>query len=248
MLPPELTDRIIDYLHDDKRALSKCGRVARSWVVRSRIYLWQKITLDGSYKSSAEQALFLDFIRASPRVPVVWIQHLELALLESPLADDIISQLPSLPSLDTLVLTSCSFRLIVPDGPPVTLSATVRKLVVSHLTFPNTSTWHSFVCAFPNLQTLVLGESTQILRRAPGFQPPTRLTLQRLELGFSEANAGICTWLNTAIASTTTVRLDKGIAGIFTEFLELALDCLDAAEHLEFEGGGMGSSGGESFH
>src|ERR1700733_11439966 len=37
-LPPELIDRIIDFLHDDKRRLSVCSFCCRNWVPTSRLH------------------------------------------------------------------------------------------------------------------------------------------------------------------------------------------------------------------
>lgn len=229
MLPPELTDRIIDCLHDDKKTLSKCGCVARSWVTRSRMHLWKKIGIDGPYDSD----FFLDIIRDSPAT-VMHIQHLGLALLEAPLVDDIISHLASLPSLTSLIIISCGLWRRIP--PEATLSTTVQTLTVSYLTFPDIFSWHHLVTAFPALQKLVIGESTQILSSVDDFRPPTRLSLQRLELGFKDVNTGMCTWLNNAIASSTTVHLDNAGKIAFARLFMLSIGCLRATEHLEFEG------------
>lgn len=45
-VPPELSDRIIDYLHDDVRALSACGLVCREWLPRARFNRFQNTTVD----------------------------------------------------------------------------------------------------------------------------------------------------------------------------------------------------------
>jgi F-box-like len=42
-LPPELVDRIIDYLHSDKPALAACALVCRTWVPASRFYFWETL-------------------------------------------------------------------------------------------------------------------------------------------------------------------------------------------------------------
>ena len=42
-LPAELLDHIIDHLHDDKRALSNCCLVSKSWIPRTRKHLFANI-------------------------------------------------------------------------------------------------------------------------------------------------------------------------------------------------------------
>ena len=41
-LPAELTDRVIDYLHSDKLALSACSLVCKTWVPASRYHFFQR--------------------------------------------------------------------------------------------------------------------------------------------------------------------------------------------------------------
>jgi len=46
-LAAELTDHIIDFLHDDKRALSVCALTHPTWLAASRFHLFNTITVDG---------------------------------------------------------------------------------------------------------------------------------------------------------------------------------------------------------
>ncbi|THH28027.1 hypothetical protein EUX98_g6163 [Antrodiella citrinella] len=45
-IPPELTDRIIDHLHNDAPTLRSCSRVSKSWLPRSRYYSWHFVELN----------------------------------------------------------------------------------------------------------------------------------------------------------------------------------------------------------
>ena len=47
-LAPELTDHIIDFLHDDKEALSVCALTHPTWLPASRFHLFSTITVDGA--------------------------------------------------------------------------------------------------------------------------------------------------------------------------------------------------------
>jgi len=46
-LAPELTDHIIDFLYDDKKALSACALTHPTWLAASRFHLFGTITIDG---------------------------------------------------------------------------------------------------------------------------------------------------------------------------------------------------------
>lgn len=45
VIPPEIVDRIIDYLHDDGNTLIACSLVARDWVPSTRLHLFAKLSL-----------------------------------------------------------------------------------------------------------------------------------------------------------------------------------------------------------
>ncbi|OCH87681.1 hypothetical protein OBBRIDRAFT_735766, partial [Obba rivulosa] len=42
-LPPELTDRIIDFLHDDTEALKSCSTVCHFWTPSTRYHLFRVV-------------------------------------------------------------------------------------------------------------------------------------------------------------------------------------------------------------
>ncbi|OCH90377.1 hypothetical protein OBBRIDRAFT_730880, partial [Obba rivulosa] len=58
-IPPEVTDRIIDVLSSDKRALRKCSLTCRRWLPRSRFHLFKTIELIRQPAPIEEFALFL---------------------------------------------------------------------------------------------------------------------------------------------------------------------------------------------
>jgi hypothetical protein len=49
-LPAELMDRIIDFLHSDKRTLSACSLVCKSWVPSSRYHLFRDLTIPAKFE------------------------------------------------------------------------------------------------------------------------------------------------------------------------------------------------------
>jgi hypothetical protein len=45
-VPPELTDRVIDFLHSDKRTLLTCSLVCKDWVPASRYHYFRKLDIN----------------------------------------------------------------------------------------------------------------------------------------------------------------------------------------------------------
>ena len=56
-LAAELTDHIIDFLHDDKRALSVCALTHPTWLPASRFHLFNTITIDGDNGSGTRDRI-----------------------------------------------------------------------------------------------------------------------------------------------------------------------------------------------
>jgi hypothetical protein len=57
LLPLEITDRIIDFLHDDRKALYTCRLVCREWIHSSRTHLFWAINLSTNRKPGILQSL-----------------------------------------------------------------------------------------------------------------------------------------------------------------------------------------------
>jgi hypothetical protein len=71
-LPPELIDRIIDYLHDSPADLHTCARVCRAWLDPSRFHLFYTVSirLMGDRKSAvfSKYRKLYNIIRRCPRI------------------------------------------------------------------------------------------------------------------------------------------------------------------------------------
>ena len=61
----ELTDHIIDFLHDDKRALSACALTHPTWLAASRFHLFSTITVDGD-RETEDRIEALEGISSGP--------------------------------------------------------------------------------------------------------------------------------------------------------------------------------------
>jgi len=63
-IPPEIVDRIIDYVHDDVKTLTACSLIARDWVPSTRLHLFTRLSL----LSAHEVARFTELDSFAPNV------------------------------------------------------------------------------------------------------------------------------------------------------------------------------------
>ncbi|TBU45678.1 hypothetical protein BD309DRAFT_823093, partial [Dichomitus squalens] len=62
VLPPEITDKVIDYLHDQPRALSSCSLVCSDWLPRSRLHRFR----DARFTDTSAVAWFCVLLPGAP--------------------------------------------------------------------------------------------------------------------------------------------------------------------------------------
>lgn len=72
-IPPEITDRIIDYLHDDKAALARCSLVSSIWFTSSRYHLFRQVEITAANLVT----FFLLFQKSRPTFPPI-VQSLHI--------------------------------------------------------------------------------------------------------------------------------------------------------------------------
>lgn len=102
VLPQELTDMAIDFLHDDPKSLRACSLVCRDWVSPSHFHLFHKVHV----RTKPFISTFPELLRRSPTVA----QSIRVLELEAEPIHDTVSQqnalvvLNLLPSLNTLIL------------------------------------------------------------------------------------------------------------------------------------------------
>ncbi|KAF9789264.1 hypothetical protein BJ322DRAFT_529000 [Thelephora terrestris] len=66
-LPPEILDRVIDFLHDDLDALKQCSLVTRSFVPRTRTHLFVHINFESDDDLDAWKRAFPDHANSPAR-------------------------------------------------------------------------------------------------------------------------------------------------------------------------------------
>lgn len=76
-MPPELTDRIVDFLHDDQAALQCCALACRSWLASVRYHLYYAISLENVRLSRA----FAGLLNRTPSLGW-YVREMNLAMSE----------------------------------------------------------------------------------------------------------------------------------------------------------------------
>jgi len=133
-LPPELTDRIIDFLWDDPAALHSCSLTARSWLSSSRFHLFSTLRIVNrrAYDRLAHLVINLPHMRHS--VPTVFASRM--------------------PGLQTIRIVSADWHASPPHGTffmMLSHFASVTQVEFDTCAFRNFNDFQRVVCAFPRL-------------------------------------------------------------------------------------------------
>ncbi|KAJ7164186.1 hypothetical protein C8R46DRAFT_309303 [Mycena filopes] len=109
--PPELVDRFLDNLHDDRNTLATCALVSRTWTPASRYHLFSHIVLSESWRDFLQllASPFATFTPHSVRGIAVKT-HSPMA----PLLNDMVPKLPQLPAVNSLYLGFLDWKEISP--------------------------------------------------------------------------------------------------------------------------------------
>ncbi|KAH8077032.1 hypothetical protein BXZ70DRAFT_963349 [Cristinia sonorae] len=177
-IPPELTDRIIDHLHNDKRTLRACSRVSTSWVTRSRYYLWQFVELD-----LKNYMKFEDILRDNPEIGY-FVKSLKTTVYffeEKPnwLDESLPRIARRLHSVEQLTLAgNGTYR-----SAPFHAFPSVKKLRVLDCEFASVNEFISLLCLLPSLEDLfsnnvLVGASATLIKQPTSVQRPK---LKKLE-------------------------------------------------------------------
>lgn len=205
--PAELTDRIIDFCHDDQNTLSNCALTHSSWLPASRLHLFHTITsslADEQRTGRADQLPSIINYRppeASKQWPSIlpYIKTVEIAPLGS-------HQFNNAPYLAHAIQTLCSSEGLpspsvyvnltrVRSGTGDSLSTSLSQVndVVTHLklltvTFFSANNVWPFLSSFPRLQHLEL--SGVGFFRSTKYSPPSERIFDGIPLS--------TIWLSTA--------------------------------------------------
>lgn len=129
ILPPELVDVVVDYLHNDRKALANFSLVARSWLATSHYHLFHAIQLSkDDFREYSDTMQLLESssnIRYNIRILQIWSVPACVA------PETLAYVLDSLENLHTVCMYGMTCKISV--GPPVQWTRTkkLRKLELS---------------------------------------------------------------------------------------------------------------------
>lgn len=151
-LPPELVDHIIDYLHDNPKALSACSLTCRGWLPVVRYHRFQSISL-----SRPNYPAFLEIISGSSDI-ALFVTSLGIVGSHPWSQTWIHEQLPFLPQLHALrklTLTAVYVRDTIQTA-LVTNLQNVTELSLVQCSFSSLNDFVALVNSFPRLERLLL--------------------------------------------------------------------------------------------
>ena len=151
-LPAELSDHVIDYLHNDSQTLAACALTCRQWLPAARYHVFGVITLyAGTCKTFAE------LIAASPELALV-VRSVELSsLIQSSRIWQTVdfTFLHSLTSVTYLRLSKVRLEGVVFDALVQALPG-VSQLLIESCWFASLHDFASLASSFPHLQDLTV--------------------------------------------------------------------------------------------
>ena len=187
-LPPELTDRIIDFCHNDKGTLSNCALTHSSWLAASRFHLFHTITTTGFHRRTSRASQLASIVRRrsfalSLRLSSV-IPYIKAVKINSLANQDRVIRLRDAVDLACAIRLFCDRERQPVPSVHVNLSLflggdALRRLslvsgIVTHVKLSNATLcrpndiW-SFLSSFPRLQHLVLEDIGFIKSTESGF-------------------------------------------------------------------------------
>ena len=178
-LPFELTDRVIDFCHNNKSTLSSCALTHSSWLAASHFHLFHTIVTTGAILERTERVAQLETIirgRSStpPHGQSRILRYIKMVKIESFTNPNQAAQLRNATRIVDTIRQLCDYeRLPVPSvhatlgqsfsqsNAPYLWSFTLVSDIVTHvkllnLTFDRSSDIWSFLSSFPRLQYLEL--------------------------------------------------------------------------------------------
>ena len=111
-IPQELSDLIVDFLHNDIAALCNAGLVCKSWLPASRVHLFSDITLSARVNDNHA----LEVICAEGSTIPPYITNLKIQDDESRSVYKTLLSLPLLSNLKCLHFISIDMAVFTPDA------------------------------------------------------------------------------------------------------------------------------------
>lgn len=249
-LPPEITDVIIDYLHDDKQSLLACNQICRQWRPACRYHLFSKIEVIPQNLNR-----LLEILRFQACVATV-VQHVDIGIYNPSLQDLVIASLPIIfrfPNLRSLKLKWIEFL----RRPLEDLSAlsNLQHIELFKVVFFDLDHFLRFIYSIPCLQSLSIprgiyftSHSIYSAKLARYFHPPGHPSFHfsELDLGSNQHfGAGLPQWILslTPMPPVNKLRLVGMVTTTFSQpLLRLVGPSLETLELISHSNIGEGTS------
>src|ERR1700722_3210615 len=191
--PAELSDAIIDYLHDDIHSLGTCALVCKRWLPSSRYHLFGRVTVSPKNVGKLVELL------QSPLSTIPQVSHMRMYLIQSAKQfDDTLSSLSSLTplrsvhslSLNQVILESTTKAIISQPA-----FGAVAELKLEEVRFGEFHHFVDFMSGFSLLETFVVKHlSWRMDTHLSAVWWTTPSTLRVLDLDLCPV-VGILKWL-----------------------------------------------------
>ena len=178
-LPPELTDRIIDFCHNDKATLSNCALTHSSWLAASRLHLFHTVTTTRAHQGRSRAIQLASIVhkrrfahphKGSPSV----IPYIKTVKIDSLVDPGGAARLVDAVNLACAIRLFCNLERLPDPSVHATLRRSLRQKeppslwpfsllndIVTHINLSNVTFGHpshiwTFLSSFPRLQYLEL--------------------------------------------------------------------------------------------
>ncbi|KAJ6462329.1 hypothetical protein C8R47DRAFT_97745 [Mycena vitilis] len=184
-MPPELADRIIDFLWDNQSDLHACSLVCRQWLPSSRHHLfgWVKVRPTLEFLTLLQSPSNLVPNNARKLDFQLWPREMDAV------TSQILHHLAKAWLVKTIIIGA--FPPSVPDCPVL---SHVTKLRFHRTNFPSSADFARYLGQFPGLRDLDLDSPTWPDAR-DGNCPEISLELQSLALQSVQQNSALLPWL-----------------------------------------------------
>ena len=210
IIPPELWDYIIDYLHDDMHTLGACCLVCRSWLLSSRFHLFATVQL---YAFDIDTYLVAICAPGSTIPP--YVRNLEVYNgrneWESTVVINALPKLPQLSAVERLSLVHVAWDTLIPEAKErlFGLSRGLKALKLDHMDFLSIGQALHFISSAPLLEALSLGSvyflSSEVLL-ADFPAPPVKRIIFDVNVHLPVIIDWLCLW--QPVPTVRSVRFD----------------------------------------
>jgi hypothetical protein len=223
-LSPEIIEWIIDFVWDDKSALSACALVGTGWRPRAHGHLFSKVLIHTLPRSAALIALLDDRPDLAPRIRILqaWLGHgaRQVPWFYSSSSAGFLSLLRRLPRLSALELLNFDWvEFEGRNGREALHGALFLELLRLRCTscvLPGDACFSNFLCTLPRLRALELvsptwSDSVQA-ETSPLLATASALQLQNLAISACWGEPSHRPW-TTAISAGSLSSLEMTVHG-----------------------------------